>query len=274
MKKKPHFPRSQSFGAKEIFLLTLTFVCAFLSCKKDGGTGSPSYSVKQIDSISNMYVFNLDGTVETAEEFTSDTVINFYSLFFYRSGRIVKRGGGYLDISYRGPVYIPTMYDTVIYNGNAVKIRTLNSDPSYTTPLNERDLVFSNGVLAKQTSATDTTTYYYTNKLLAKTIDYSKYTETITDFSYDQNKNLTEIYRTWHNTYDTTEGGFSRWDLSGFDNTPNPLKGFGLWDDLLVRSLSTNNFTDFQYVKDSASYSKGTIYLHYDAAGNVDYSIP
>jgi hypothetical protein len=161
-----------------------------------------------------------------------------------------------------------------MYNGNSAKILTLTWDPAYTPSENERDLLFSNGLLTKRTSATDTMNYYYSGKRLVKSINYSRSTETTYDFSYDGQSNLTGLYKSWHHIYEPSVSGFTRVTFSGFDHASNPLKGFGLWDDLLIRSLSDNNFTNIQYTKDSTVFGGSNVVLHYDSLGNVDYSIP
>lgn len=34
-----------------------------------------------------------------------------------------------------------------------------------------------------------------------------------------------------------------------YDTRPNPLKGYWMWDDLYYRSLSTNNFAKYEFMK-------------------------
>src|SRR6185312_77334 len=122
MKRKNHL-------SKRILLAVLSLLFLFLSCKKEGVISGPSYPVKQIDSISNMYLMGLDGSGELAVQIVGNNATEYFTRFTYQSGKITARAGGFFTV-FNSVYYAPSIYDTVIYNGNSAKILTLTWDPA------------------------------------------------------------------------------------------------------------------------------------------------
>jgi hypothetical protein len=252
-------------------LLILNFL--LVSCKKDGGNKNQIRLSQTIDSFNNRYLFALD---VTSAHPVAGNGWPYFTYLNYEAGRLSIRRGGYISRALFGlPDFYDTLvYDTLLYAGNTIKIKTQETDPFLVNlPANERTLTFANGLPQQRTTATDTANYYYLNNKLIKFVLTTKMVEKIFDITYDNNKNLDQINETWHDIYDLSDSGYMRIKFSDFDNAPNPFSGLGLWDDLLFRSLSANNFTSFDLVSQSNfSYTSGHFYIqyYYDANGNLD----
>ncbi|MHA4809046.1 hypothetical protein ACX0G9_13110 [Flavitalea flava] len=251
------------------FLLSLVFLFMFPSCKKSGIDGSYYPNPYPVDSINTRYLLYNDGSV-------NGTSGPAWTIFTYKGGRIVTREGAFVSIGpssgYPLPFYWYFVYDTVIYQGNKITILTKSRDDSYNPSPNQRDFIIENGRIKQLITARDTINYFYTNNRITRTEDYSKgYIGTRT-FLFDNKGNLTEMSRKNVARWDGSSAGYATMNFSGFDASDNPLKGFGLWEDLYYRSVSNNNFSTFEYT-DGSLYSRITMNLFYDSKGKVDYKV-
>jgi hypothetical protein len=114
--------------------------------------------------------------------------------------------------------------------------------------------------------------YFYDNQnRLNKTEQHYGSVIVVRNYLYDENRNLQKI--TGSSRFDDESTIFDQTEetFGGYDNKPNPLKGPCLWQDLLYRTLSTNNFTTYSY-RGSNGYNTISYTLVYGANGNVDYS--
>jgi hypothetical protein len=265
-----------------LYFSILSVFVSLLSCKKNGVNNNSSTLPQHIDSINNAYLINLDGSQDVVYTIFGGMVsAPLTTHFTYQSGEIVTRVGAYLNLVAGAPTFYDVLvYDTLIYNDSLIKIITKTADPSLRPlPSNERDLVFENGLLQQKTTATDTTYYYYSNNKLVKSINFTKTVETLFQFTYDSYNNLNQVNQSWYYIYEPSDSGFIRMNFSGFDHASNSLSRFGLWDDLLYRSLSANNFTTvnfttINYSNDDTEFGTFTVQLYYDASGNLDLSRP
>lgn len=232
------------------------------SCKKSNADGGYPLPV-QIDSIAARYLFS------DASSYGPDGLIRIH--FLYQNGRIIRRQGEEVYISaYNFTNLSLQVFDTVMYAGNHILIQTISREPGYTPSANQRDFTIANGRIQQLATVSDTTTYYYSGNRLSRTervLGYNVFRKT---FSYDGNGNLTQVNSTRFNTWDSSTVALKTENFSGFDAVANPLHGFGLWDDLLYRSLSTNNFSGYEYIQGTAG-GRGTMELTYTSDGKIDY---
>lgn len=202
----------------------------------------------------------------------------------YKGNRIVKRIGGYIGAvgagGYAG-IYIDAIYDEVEYtSANLITLRTKDDIGYLDGSVNKREIILEKGLIKQKITYddksnhayTDTIFYFYdSQRRLQSTKQGLKHRIVERDYFFDSNGNLQRIVGVEKSRYDDTVLSKTEELFGGYDDKPNPLKGQCLWQDLLYRTLSTNNFTTYSYKTEGASESKSWV-LVYGDDGRVDYS--
>lgn len=178
------------------------------------------------------------------------------------------------------------LYDTVVYSDNEIELIT-KSNNAY-IPLNEnrRTYTFANGKIqmkvaytANSTPENDTTLYFYgTDQVLDKVIEKHGDQYTIKIFSFNSSGNLDSVSGKTSYAIDSTLLSTMQEKFRNYDSSPNPLRGFGLWDETFYRSLTKNNFRSYNFEKRNVpgNYIEQTgdfkFNLYYDNEGAVDFA--
>lgn len=255
-----------------------------VSCSKDSQDIHPINFVRT-DVVNSKYLFD-------KEEHDFIPVVGGTAEFQYSNSKIVKRMGASMFILTPGGVYRNGIYDTVEYTApNVITVVSMdNLDFLDIYPV-KRVITLNHGLIDRKIAypyrgnGVDTmyvnndTIYYSYSKngfipgnihRLIKTVQYIRSDIVTRDYSYDGKGNLQNIFTVTKSRYgnfvDTAKETFG-----GYDDKPNPLRGVCLWEDLLYRTLSTNNFTTYTYENGSNTESRRWT-LVYDSKGNVDYS--
>lgn len=259
--------------------LFLIFLFALISCSKDSPRISSTH-FSRADQVGSVYTID-------REEHNARSVLGGTTRFQYVGSKVVKRIG---SIFLEPGVFHPNgIYDTVEYTApNEITIESKdNSDYFDVYPL-PRVITLENGRVARKitydsreigfSTRNDTIYYLYSENgyipgnmhRLIKTVQYIRGGIVTRDYSYDHKGNLQNITTVTNVRYlDYTDT--ARETFGGYDNKPNPLQGVCLWQDLLDRTLSTNNFTTYTY-RSRSGFQSMEWTLTYDSNGNVDYS--
>lgn len=256
----------------------LTLLC--YSCKKtsDGAVG-PSFPA--IDSISAIYEVDPEGIAYLTGRFSAP---GRYPIYFVYDNhrRLVKRIGAVVtDII---SVYTTAIYDTVIYKTPGDLLLTTISNSSYwNPPPGIREIFFTGSKMTEKilyhvernsTYYNDTIWYSYDgNDRLSNWKIHSSDEYEESNLTYDDRGNLTQVVNKLIDP--VTLRLFVQPDsqkFAGYDHAANPLKGLCLWDDLLYRSLSNNNFTEYSYFAGSNGWDLTSWQLNYLPNGQVDFS--
>ncbi|MEO5941805.1 MAG: hypothetical protein ABIP30_10515 [Ferruginibacter sp.] len=271
------------------FLFIFFSMILFTSCKKQGEI-SPDIKTDSFhaDSILKKYLISQEQHAEANPVGGPGGASGFMSYFLYdNTGRVIRRTGGVIS-GFTASYYTPLIYDTLVYAGsNTVTLSTgVIPNPDFTLLYPHiRVISFTGGLVTKKITyyydgnyGNDTIYYYYDGaKKLEHTEQFNHNYSQINQYAYNSSGNLTKItgsytYRRTNYLTSTTEEFFS-----GYDNTANPLKGPVLWEDLLYRSLSSNNFNTYEYIeKDAAGIEDWHEYIHiplgYDINGHVNFA--
>jgi hypothetical protein len=264
--------------------LFLIFLFALISCSKDTPRISSTH-FSRADQVYSWYLFD-------REDHDMPLVVNGTAQFQYLGSKVVKRIGGSIPVISAGGIggiHTTVIYDTVEYTApNEITIESKdNSDYFDVYPL-PRVITLEDGRVARKitygykengyNAANDTIYYSYSENgfsagnvhRLIKTVQYLRGLAVTRDYSYDPKGNLQNITTVTNSRY-TGYADTAKEIFGGYDDKPNPLRGVCLWEDLLYRTLSTNNFTTYTYKRGSDFESKNWK-LVYDNEGNVDYS--
>lgn len=247
--------------------------CFISSCTKKGSQipKFESLNFPKVESINARYLFS-------KEEHARPLSIGGTAYFQYRNGNILmKRIGGNLPVPGAGQFYTTDVYDTIQYKAsNEILASTKNRISGFSLFSQNREFAIENGLIMRKITYDETgsDTIYYSydkNKTLKRTEQYFKYQMVTKDYFFDSNNNLQEISTVKRFRIDSSVIYKAEESFGGYDNKTNPLKGQTLWDDILYRSLSKNNFTTYSYINGTATERKYWK-LIYDSSGNVDYS--
>lgn len=269
---------------ESILPLLSLFLFALVSCSKGNSHLYPT-NFPATDQVLSWYLFD-------REDHDMPLVVNGTAQFQYHGSKVVKRIGGSIPIVSAGgfgDFHTTYIYDTVEYNApNEITIESKSSvDYIGVYPL-KRLITLDHGLVARKITygytqngfnAQNDTIYYLYSKngfvpgnvrRLIKTVQYIRWGIVTRNYSYDHKGNLQNITTITNLRYgdytDTAKEVFG-----GYDDKPNPLRGVCLWEDLLYRTLSTNNFTTYMY-KNGSDFESRSWTLIYDNEGNVDYS--
>lgn len=171
-----------------------------------------------------------------------------------------------------------SFYEELTYNGNTVTILQKSSNPNNNVSENRRVLTIEAGKLTKKTDFdeynekfTETNYQYNADKIVSYSF-YKKfytgvmYLDSKSDIYYNVNSNNVDSIVTKNAEYDYNLNFYVLNNntlkrtveiFSGFDQSSNPLKNLGIFDQLFYRSLSINNFKNYQLKT-------------YDENGNLD----
>ncbi|HEX8334931.1 MAG TPA: hypothetical protein VF622_20060 [Segetibacter sp.] len=263
-------------------ILLLLTVASFLfwccSEKNDIKPNPETIIFPKIEVIQGTYLFSKE------EHAASSRVSGGYAAFKYIDDKPSKRIGGFFSMSsssgYSG-FYTSDIYDTVQYsmNDNITVLSKDNIDGADIYP-SKREFTVEGGLIVKKITydevATrhdnDTMHYFYNaEKMLIKTEQHFKYNIITRDYFYNGTNNLQKISGNKRSRIDGATFSTSEELFGGYDNKANPLKGQTLWQDLLYRTLSKNNFTTYTYKSGSDTETRNWA-LKYDSNGNVDFS--
>jgi hypothetical protein len=205
-------------------------------------------------------------------------------IYFQHSNnnKLTKRIGG--SVSDVITNYTNGIYDTVEYiSQDHILLFTINTNPVFNIPPSKREIFLVDGYIQRKitydnwhpTPSSDTIDYYYdVQNRLCKTKQSFNTEVWFRDYQYDNRGNLQKIIGK-----DSSRTAFNRIfaateeDFGGYDNKKNPLKGTTcLWQDLLYRTLSTNNFTNYIYRDDVGNTTYNAWTLSYNANGEADFT--
>ncbi|KAA2240825.1 hypothetical protein F0L74_32335 [Chitinophaga agrisoli] len=234
--------------------LLLTFAAiVMVSCGKDD-VARPQQP--RIDSLHSRFVLNASafnysilpiGAVPTGDPFPM-------VLFSYRDGKPYLRTGYGIELGFINVRYSRLVYDSVAYNGNSL-ITTITITRHYrgtdiNMPPRQRDIVLENGRMLQQITEKDTTRYYYDGNKLSRREIRSKSHRVTQQFYFNLSGNLEKVTSRDSSNYDNALLGTTEETFSGYDNSPNPFRQrfLMIWEDLFYRSLSVNNYTQYNMV--------------------------
>jgi hypothetical protein len=267
---------------KSQFYLLATLI-VFASCnKKNNEPSSPDFF--KVDSLKAKYLFSHDFHRSEAG------IINADAWFYFDGNNIVKRvganitgvgGGGYSG------VYSKAVYDTVYRQNSLMILETMDTFSFANVHPARRELTIENGLLTKRIlrassqEENDTTFYYYDQgKKLVKTVQNLRYSFIERTYSYDGNDNLQRV--DWkfisRPQYGSTLDYTAEEIFSDYDNSPNILKAYYMWEDIFLRTLSKNNFRSYSYKKISVTSGLTQEQQQlwwtyaYDSNGRIDFS--
>lgn len=254
------------------------------SCSKsDTAVDNPSTPIIKVDSVQEKYLF-------TNETRVTGSVLNGTAVIQFNDNQVVKRAGAYVSYLDNGNFvsnYTTSLYDTVIYQSpNSLTMLQKTYDLRFTVPPLKREITLEDGLLKKKITyglradlPNDTVYYYYdNNKRIQRTEKYFLHDYVVRTYLFDASGNLTRVSSVRKGKVTGNVTAMEDEEFGGYDNKPNPLKRYFLWDDLYLRSLSANNFTTFKYTYVNVSANTPPeVYqlkwtLVYDSNGKVDYS--
>jgi len=255
----------------QISLFALCII-TLLSCQKDE-VAQPNYNFIKVDSINWKYLID-------KEKHSAPSSIGGTAYFQYVGNKLSKRLGGYKNIitggGYSG-FYTTEIYDTVeFHNSNTITIITKDNLNGMDVYPRKREITLKNEIIVKKITFDennpDTIYYYYDSQnRLTKTEQFFKISIITKNYLFDSNNNLQKI----STVKKAKDDGFVYYVaeelFGGYDNKVNPLSGQTLWQDLLYRTLSKNNFTTYTY-SEGTNFETISWTLIYDNNGNVDYS--
>ncbi len=252
--------------------LSLLLLFTIYSCSKTNSESVNYPAPYQIDSISGNYL--MDPNAYEYDFLVSNEPIRIH--FTYRNGLFSTREGAFISLPYftgYGSFYASYVYDTLIYSGNTITIFTRTRNKAYNPPPGPRVITLENGSIRTITTPSDTLYCYYNNKQLVRSEQFFRNKKTVRNYLFDGKGNLQEIDLTDYYRGDgTAMGTWSKETFGRYDSARNTLKGFGLWNDLFIRSLSENNFRADTTINSNQAWSEAWWTLYYDSKGNVDYS--
>ena len=265
------------------YLLIIVLGFFFIACRKSGLT-MPEPKFK-IDSINRALLLGTANIHSGYNPFgsTDAFVFNYDNRKNFRS-----RIGGFFNVVYSGGssgIFSPDVYDTVIYRNNTIEVSTHSRNGFYVDPNKRRYTLSNSKIQLKITYASDLTQgndtaffYYGTNQNLDKVVEKFSGSYTISTFSFNSLGNLDSVLSKTYRTGDNT----LLWTIAGkfgdYDNSINPLKYFGIWDETFYRSLTRNNFRSYHYQKTYGTsifvseYGDFKFHLQYDSKGMVDFT--
>ncbi len=233
------------------------------------------FDFAKIDEIEGKYLF-------TKEEHVSSSAVGGTAIFDFADNRPAKRAGGYLFFSGGSTGrYVTGIYDTVEYlSPNNIVLTSKVNIEGVRVRLFKRIITVENGLVTKKitfddltvNNNADTICYFYDERRkLKRTVQFFKWNTIERDYFFDSSGNLQNIKGVKKSRDDGFVFYTSEETLGGYDDRPNPLKGLSLWEDLLYRTLSNNNFTAYTY-KSGTSEEIRNFSLAYGGNGNVDFS--
>ena len=179
---------------------------------------------------------------------------------------------------------MPELYDTVVYSKNKIELITKSSNANLPVNENRRTFTFANGKIQMKVAYTsaqenDSTLYFYRpDHLLDKVVEKYSGQYTIKSFSFNSSGNLDSVSGKTYYTVDSTLLSTTQENFGNYDSSPNPLTGFGIWDETFYRSLTKNNFRSYHFEKRNVpgNYIEQTadfkFNLQYDSNGVVDFA--
>lgn len=255
----------------------------FMSCRKSGLTmPEPKF---RIDSINRGLLLGTTNIHTGYNPFgsTDAFVFNYDNRKNFRS-----RIGGFFNVVYSGGssgFFSPEVYDTVIYRNNTIEVTTHSRNGFYVDP-NKRLYTLSNGKIQMKiayasdlTQRNDTAFFYYrANQNLDRMVEKSSGIYTVSNFSFNSAGNLDSVSAKTYRTGDNTLLWTIAEKFGDYDNSMNPLKYFGIWDETFYRSLTINNFRSYHFQKTYGTNTSVSEYgdfkfnLQYDSKGMVDFT--
>ncbi|GEP97788.1 hypothetical protein CCY01nite_40480 [Chitinophaga cymbidii] len=226
-----------------------------------------------LDSIRSIYM------ISDAAGILYNPGVSSSAYFSYQGNRITRRNGGTLpvpNVSGVAGIYSQEVYDTVLYQGNRIILET-HTRLNVTVPVNKRELILENGRIVKKiyfsnlSDHKDTAFYFYdaANRISRKELRNSDRTLTQV-FTFDQQGNLQSIRSTLQINGQAKPNFVEDESFQHYDNRPNSLKGYWMWDDLYYRSLSRNNFSKYDFLKTYESMNGQSM----EAGGNEWTLVP
>jgi hypothetical protein len=267
-----------------IYLFILVAVFCFTSCKKSALPIQESFI--RIDSINRGYLLGEDN-MQAGVNYNLQP--DFFLFRYDEQNNFKVRVGGFLTNYFSSgnyKVFISLIYDTVIYKNNTVDLITKSSTINLSINPNTRVYTFVKGKIqmkvAYHTNSSlenDTTLYYYQpNQVLYRVVEKYSGFYTNKTFSFNSAGNLDSVSGKTYSTADNTLLSTTVEKFGNYDNSTNPLKNFGIWDETFYRSLTKNNFRSYCYEKRNVigNYIEGTrnfkFDLQYDNNGYVDFT--
>lgn len=266
------FNKALSMPRQIIPFILLAF-CVATACRKKSGV-SPKDLPPTMDSIQGIYmIFDAGGI-----SYVPGVSNNAY--FYYQGDRITRRNGGLLPPpanTAMGGIYSKEVYDTVLYQGNRIILETRTRAGGVAVPVNKRELILENGRVVKKiyfsnlSDHKDTAFYFYdaANRISRKELRNTDRTLTQV-FTFDQQGNLQSIRSTLQIDGQAKPNFVEDESFQHYDNRPNSLKGYWMWDDLYYRSLSRNNFSRYDFLKTYESMNGQSM----EAGGNEWTLVP
>ena len=261
-------------------------IIGFFSCSKGPIDSVQSNNFPKVDSILGQYLLNKE---VHSSLYSMNVGSSGYGYFKYDDKNVSKRIGGYIQIYF--PVYSDAIYDTVQYiSSDTILLTTLDNTPDFNIYPDNRKIILGNGLIRMKITyntflqyynlpgpqPVDQDTIYYsydTKNRLSRTVQHLPNKIVERDYLYDNHDNLLKIMSTIKDSYPSLYITTATEEFGGYDNKKNPLKGICLWQDLLYRTLSANNFTTYLYREgNSSSVEYKTWTLVYNSQGEVDFS--
>lgn len=240
---------------KTLNLSKTSFYCLLLillfSCKKE----NIEPQIPKINEYSIYSMFYPSGSMPAA---------SMVKLKYNHSNKIVHRIGDLIGVNpqsgflYR---FIDDIADTLVYEGNSIIIKKhiLNGEnwiASY-----KRELLLKDGLLVRKIfdysyygtyyfDRYDTVMFYYNDsKQIEKTRAFRFNNRMESNFKYDENGNLSMVTSELLNR--TTNDTIHKDTLlfSDYDNSPNLTKELIIFEECFFRSLSTNNFRKYSFIR-------------------------
>lgn len=168
-----------------------------------------------------------------------------------------------------GQINDGSFYEELIYNGNVLEIKNKSTNPNFQNIAEfKKHIEFNGDKVSKKiyfdgnNEITNRTEFEYSDDKITRIryflTDYNggMYLKSQSEVSYSGN-NVSQI-TTRHAKYDSATNSYilnptdlekDVETLSGFDNHQNPTKNLKIFDELFLRSLSENNFTQYQKIE-------------------------
>ncbi len=257
----------------QLILAVACLIFAVAGCQKDddrSGLRIQSYQYASMHHIWEKWGVGIDVAGEDSVRFV------------YLNGKIAKRVGGFRPVvasegAFYPYIFTTQIYDTLIYSGNQITIRTYSEDPQRAyANLNERLISLDGkGRMIRQIvpAATDTTDFHYDSGGRLRESYRRYYTSGVdTVWYYYTGSNLDSLVRKVYQFSDLMVKDVEA--FSGYDHSANPVRNMSYFSETFNRSLSANNYIYYRFQRFSPDGFLGESYtrswtLNYDSEGNV-----
>lgn len=212
--------------------------------------------------------------------------LGLVTLEYDANGKILKRKSGPLPLASSSGYdfyFSDSLYEDLAYQPNQITITKKDAYKNLDVPPDRKVIFLENEKMVRAiTERTgnlenlDTTYFYYAQDKVVRTVLKDRNTVHTKAYFYNGAGNLTLIKGHGIDRYTQDTTYLQLETFENYDQAANPVKNLYMFDELFLRSLSTNNYqkyTRHQYSKDSTTVSKETKnwILKYDAAGNVRF---